>query len=128
MTEVTRSEDIDTASMPIERDSSLPEYQMEAPVQERRHVPNRSVVREQDTIPASYVQVSADIEASADIGVEAYHDRSAASELEPGQFQETRLLTLHEVRQRALEALRRAEERREALREEEAKYTGWADE
>lgn len=128
MTEVTPSEQADTASIPTETDSGLTGYLVEAPDQRRQHFPNRSVVREQDTALASYVQVSADVETSADIGVEGYNDRSAASELEPGQFQETRLLSLHEVRQRAFEALRRAEARREALREEEAKHTGWADE
>ena len=128
MTEIAPNEQADSATMLFETDAELPENQSGALDQRRRYfAPNRSLVQDQETAPASYVQVSTDIEVAADIGAEGYHNRSAAPESEWGRFQETRLLTPHEVRRRAYAALRRAEIRREALREEEAKYTDWTD-
>lgn len=48
-------------------------------------------------------------------------DSTAASETSPQNFQETRILSSREVRQRADQALREAEQRRKLLREEEAR-------
>jgi hypothetical protein len=81
-------------------------------------VPNRSVIQATEVRSGSYVQVSSSIRVTGD-------DKdygTAASETTPGRFQETRILSPGEVRQRAYEALRKAEQKRSQLREEERRY------
>jgi hypothetical protein len=83
---------------------------------------NRSAVQASEMQPVSHVQLSSHIEVADDYGVEGYRRHTVASETAPGHFQETRILSPNEVRQRAYQALRRMEQRRNQLREEEDRF------
>ncbi len=58
--------------------------------------------------------------ADNDLGSESFLNQIAASQTGVAKFQETRLLSSTELKRRALEALKRAEERRKELLRQEA--------
>ncbi|MBU1661087.1 MAG: hypothetical protein KKD28_06405 [Chloroflexi bacterium] len=104
-------------SAPLETEPSVQEHET------RLYLwPNRSTIRAQEMRLVFHSQTSSDVETTEDFGHEGYHNRIVASEIEPDRFQETQLLTSQEVKQRAYEALRRAEQRRKEIREQEAAY------
>ena len=128
MTDSKQQRDSGSVSAPIDSDavdqdrgSSL------IPKRVPYQVPNRLGIQALKIQPISHTQVSSPI-VTKDYGEEGRYHGAAASETAPGRFQETRIVSLGEVRQRAYQALERAEQRHRQLREEEARLSPGEDE
>jgi hypothetical protein len=81
--------------------------------------PNRKIIEIRNSQPPSSDQITSNIREDTDWGNVGYKSGSAASQMDKSWFQETRSLTLSEIKRRFDEAIKRDEQRRKELQESE---------
>jgi hypothetical protein len=81
---------------------------------------NRWDVEAQKSLLILGSQATSDIAIGDDLGSESFRSRTSASQTAVDKFQETRILSFGEIKHRTLDAIKRAEQKRKELIQQEA--------